>query len=74
MPRTEGRSDRESIQVTYLGESSSGKAWKVCLVGKTSECWVPISQCALVPENPSEGDTVWLMIPQWLLAKTEELT
>ena len=73
MPVT-GSSDRESIRVTYLGESASGKAWKVCAHGRTEEVWVPVSQCELVPENPSVGSDVWLMIPQWLLAKHEHLS
>lgn len=72
MGRVTGKSDRESIQVTYLTETD--KAWKVCAVGKTAEVWVPMSQCELIPENPNRGDTCWLMIPQWLLDKNEGLT
>jgi hypothetical protein len=72
MPRTEGRSDSESLKVLFLG--ATDKAWKVAAVGKREECWVPISQCELVPANPNEGDECWLMIPQWLLRQKPELT
>lgn len=74
MPRTEGRSDSESIKVIFMGTSGSGKAWKVAAVGKTDETWVPVSQCELVPSNPNEGDECWLMIPKWLLDQKEELS
>lgn len=56
-----------------MGESPSGKAWRVAAVGKTEECWVPTSQCDLTPANPKPGDTCWLMIPQWLLDQKDEL-
>ena len=74
MARTEGRSDSESLKVTFMGTSASGKAWRVAAVGKTDEVWVPVSQCELVQANPSEGDECWLMIPQWLLRDKPELS
>lgn len=66
-------SDRESIEVIYHGTSASGKAYKVEKTGSanSSPVWVPVSQCDLVPKEPAEGATCWLMIPMWLAIKSE---
>lgn len=69
MPRSAGRSDRESVQVIYHGETE--KAWRVEALHGPAIAWVPKSQCALMPEDPNVGDECWLMIPQWLLEKTQ---
>ncbi len=67
MSRVEGRSDRESIKVTYHRETE--KAWLVSAEHGNDEVWIPKSQCDLMPEYPDPGEDCWLMIPQWLLNK-----
>lgn len=62
---------RESIRVVYLARTT--KAWYVANPLTQDACWVPQSQCDILPVDASKGDEVWLQIPKWLLRKKPEL-
>lgn len=69
MPRTEGRSDRESYKGTVIRETE--KAWLFDAdTLDDGPIWLPRSQCTWVPDSAESDQTLggggWMMVPDWL--------
>ena len=68
MPRTHGRSDRESFKGSLIRETE--KAWLFDaddLPPNSDPVWLPKSQCDWHPdEGEAIGDGGWMLIPDWL--------
>lgn len=66
MPRTEGRSDRESFRDTLIRETEKAyffapDQWV------NDKIWLPKSQCQWVPDGgEAKGNGGYMLIPEWL--------
>ena len=58
----------EWIDVTFLRDSPSGKAWLV--TNGKDEIWVPKSQIIDVEDEPRAGVATKIELPVWLLEKS----
>lgn len=69
MPRTEGRSDRESFKGSVIRETEKAFLFDP---DKSADgaIWLPRSQCTWVPDSKESDQVVtnggWMLIPDWL--------
>lgn len=66
MPRTEGRSDRESFKGSVIRETEKAFLFDPDEAGaEIGTVWLPKSQCSWHPDE-GEANGGWMLIPDWL--------